>query len=1401
MTKSSVLIVEDDGILAIHLEDLLKRQGYQVLKTIPSGEEAVIAVGNLKPSIVLMDIELSGKMNGITAAEKIAETTGTPVIFLTGFSQDPILEEAKFAAPYGYLVKPVPERELTATIEMALFKHQLDHQVKVSESKYRSLIEQASDGIFLLNNEGDFIEVNSAGCEMFGYTREEMLKRNMQDFNEDITSLEHPSPLPESYKTTPIRMERRLVRKDGTLFDVEISGKVLEDGNLQGIVRDITERKLAQRQAEINENRLHILVDISHYKAKNTQDLLDYSLTKAIELTNSKIGYIYYYDEASRKFTLNTWSREVMKECTILEQQTEYQLEQTGFWGEAVRQRKPIMDNDFHSMHPLKKGYPDGHATLSKFLTVPVFVDNAIVAVVGVANKENNYNQSDILQLSLMMDSVWKMVERKKIQDQLSENEEKYRKLFENLVTGLALHEIILDADGKPVDYRFLEMNPAFEQMTGLAANKNIGKTIKELMPEIEPFWIETYGHVALTGNPTQFEHYAAPLSKYFEVLAYCPKPGQFATIFIDITRRKEEENSLQQSTEALNKAQAISHVGSWNWNIREDKLTWSDEMYRIFGVDKESFTGKLDDVIPLRIHPDDITKVNESNSSVVNEGKPIPMEYRVVLPDNSIRDVWAEAGEVKLDETGKAVNLSGIVQDITERKKEEDYHRSLENKFINIFQTTPDAISISTLKDGKILDVNEGYTKVFGFSPEEVIGKTSTELNIWPNPDDRKQLSQAMKRNGEITNLEIIFHKKSGSLINCLLSARTIDIDGEQCLISIAKDISEYKKAEEAIHLQSTALNAAANAIVITNLDGSIEWANTAFSQLSGYDISEAIGKNPRELLKSGKHQAEFYEKMWKTILSGEVWNGELINQRKDKTLYTEEMTITPISDSNGKISRFIAIKQDITERKQMVDSLRLSDEWSRFILEHANDGIHIDNSDDQILQVNSRFCEMMGYSQEELLKMRVSDLQAPEIRSTTNQIVISELNEYGNKPFEKLNLRSDGRRIPVEVSVAKVMTPKGEVFISLIRDITERKKAAEELKRRNDYLAALQETTFELISQLDLKLLLENLTKRTGQFMQTPWCFLNLLDPETGQMLPRVGKGATEDSMSFPVQPGEGVAGIIWQSGKPLIINDYDHWEGRIKGYKENEVNSVAGVPLISDNVVIGVLEMAYDPSSGKVFEPESLEILSQFARLATIAIKNAQLYSVIQKELDERKVAESALQESEQRFRQMFAEHNATMLLIDPLTGKIMDANAAASRFYGYSLEQLRSMQIGDINLLPKEKVNQAMKSILEENSDVLIFPHRLVNGEVRTVEVHSSPIEVNNKKILFSIIHDITDRQQAETQIQQQLEELRRWNSVTLGRETRVMELKHEVNELLKKVGSAPRYSFTQEPDNE
>lgn len=140
------------------------------------------------------------------------------------------------------------------------------------------------------------------------------------------------------------------------------------------------------------------------------------------------------------------------------------------------------------------------------------------------------------------------------------------------------------------------------------------------------------------------------------------------------------------------------------------------------------------------------------------------------------------------------------------------------------------------------------------------------------------------------------------------------------------AEDIRAHKLTEAKLHLQSTALTAAANAIVITNRQGHIVWVNPAFSKLSGYSSQEAIGRNPR-LLKSGTHDQHYYQDLWKTILSGEVWSGEIVNRRKDGTLYTEEQSITPVRNDKGAISHFIAIKQDITERKQAEQALRARD------------------------------------------------------------------------------------------------------------------------------------------------------------------------------------------------------------------------------------------------------------------------------------------------------------------------------------------------------------------------------------------------------------------------------------------------------------------------------------------
>jgi len=169
--------------------------------------------------------------------------------------------------------------------------------------------------------------------------------------------------------------------------------------------------------------RLASLVGILQHPVDSTQEYLDYALDEAIRLTGSKIGFLCFFNQESQQFVLNSWSKEVMQECTVVEPQTCYELDKTGIWGEAVRQRKPILINDFQAEHPLKKGTPDGHVVLSKYLTVPIFSGEETVAVIGVANKDTDYDQSDITQLGLLMDTVWKVVERKQAQEELRQIE------------------------------------------------------------------------------------------------------------------------------------------------------------------------------------------------------------------------------------------------------------------------------------------------------------------------------------------------------------------------------------------------------------------------------------------------------------------------------------------------------------------------------------------------------------------------------------------------------------------------------------------------------------------------------------------------------------------------------------------------------------------------------------------------------------------------------------------------------------------------------------------------------------------------------------------------------------------------------------------------------------------
>ena len=236
------------------------------------------------------------------------------------------------------------------------------------------------------------------------------------------------------------------------------------DGQIHGAVCclvDVTDLHLieqalraSERQVKQSAARLGALVRLGQMTGTGIREVLDFGLDEAVALTDSSLGYIYFYDEAKEEFTLYSWSKEVMAACQILEKRTTYHLTKTGLWGEAVRQRRPILVNEFAAPHPHKKGYPEGHAELHRFMTVPLFRGERIVAVVGVGNKVAPYGDQDVEQLTEFMNGLWSIVERRKAEEALAKAQKMeslgllagglahdFNNIFQSMVGNLELAE------------------------------------------------------------------------------------------------------------------------------------------------------------------------------------------------------------------------------------------------------------------------------------------------------------------------------------------------------------------------------------------------------------------------------------------------------------------------------------------------------------------------------------------------------------------------------------------------------------------------------------------------------------------------------------------------------------------------------------------------------------------------------------------------------------------------------------------------------------------------------------------------------------------------------------------------------------------------------------------------
>lgn len=536
-----------------------------------------------------------------------------------------------------------------------------------------------------------------------------------------------------------------------------------------------------------------------------------------------------------------------------------------------------------------------------------------------------------------------------------------------------------------------------------------------------------------------------------------------------DVSLREQAESVLHTTKERLRLALEASGMCLWDLDVTTGDVYLSEGWSLMLGREPRETLTNVRELFAIT-HPDDRNRVLVASLTVLKRSASVYREEHRVRNANGDW-IWVESmgRVVARGEDGRALRAIGTNFDITKRKNAEDALRQSEEKYASMIKASPDAITLRTLPDCRYIDVNESFTKLTGYSREEVLGKSIEELNILLDSQKHAKVVDNVQQRGDTQDEEFSYRTKAGEVRIGKVSATRVNVAGKDCILSVTRDVTDSKLAEEALRGSEerfrTLVETLRATVLILGPRGEIQFANRAALKLFGRTLEEAVGKTSIELGwnpldESGNELPLEMRPSHRVLATGEPVRNEVFGWRRpgsNEMLWTIG-DLVPLFGKNGKLEKIVVAFSDITLQKRAAEALRQSEEKYAKMIQFNPDAVSLRSFPDlRYLDINKQWVQMFGYSRQEALGKTTGELN---IALDTDRLDIVDPLQRGDEVRGKeVPYRTKAGECRVAWASAIQVEVGGRICVlSITRDITEQKDAQEALRKSELRIQTIQ-------------------------------------------------------------------------------------------------------------------------------------------------------------------------------------------------------------------------------------------------------------------------------------------------------------------------------------------------------